>query len=102
MGVTEELKRVRSTARLLYAIHHTYTIGSWQYHGHRRKGRGHGALCAIQHLGVVGEPGGSGRGERVRGAINNRAPHRSPRSRRRRAHVKNKSPLHFKPQAQRC
>jgi len=37
----------------------------------RRKGRGHGALCAILHLGVVGEPGGSGRGEGVRDAINN-------------------------------
>jgi len=32
-----------------------------------------------------GEPGGSGRGECVRGAIHNRAPHRSPRSRHRRA-----------------
>jgi len=38
----------------------------------------------MQHLGVVGEPDGSGRGECVRGAINNRAPHRSPpRSRHR-------------------
>jgi len=37
----------------------------------RRTGRGHGALCAVQHLGVVGEPGGSGRGECVRGAITN-------------------------------
>jgi len=54
-------------------------------HRNRRKGRGHGALCAIQHLGAVGELDGSGRGECVRGASNNRAPHRSPRSRHRRA-----------------
>ena len=32
-----------------------------------------------------GEPGGSGRGACVRGALNNRAPHRSPRTRHRRA-----------------
>jgi len=51
----------------------------------QKNGRGHGALCAIQHLGVVSEPGGSGRGECVRGAIRTRAPHRSPRSRHRRA-----------------
>jgi len=54
-------------------------------HRNRKNGRGHGALCAIQHLGVVGEPGGSGRGERVRGAITNLASHRSLRSRHRRA-----------------
>jgi len=54
-------------------------------HGNRRNRRGHGALCAIQHRGVLGEPGGSGREECVKGAINNRAPHRRPRSRHRRA-----------------
>ena len=57
-------------------------------HGNRnrRKGRGHGALCAIQHLGVRDEPGGSGRRESVRGVIDNCAPQqRSPRSRHRRA-----------------
>jgi len=45
--------------------------------------------CAIQHLGCRGRaaPGGSGRGECMRGAINNRAPHRSPRSRRRCAQI---------------
>jgi len=50
-------------------------------HGNRRNGRGHGALCAIQHLGVVGEPGGSGWGEGMRGAVNNCAPRRSLHSR---------------------
>jgi len=42
------------------------------------------ALCDTTPTGS-GEPGGSGRGECVRGAINNRAPHRSPRTRHRRA-----------------
>ena len=42
--------------------------------------------CEGSVIGVVGEPGGSRRGECVRGAINNRASHRSPRSRHRRAH----------------
>jgi len=60
-------------------------------HRNRRKQRGHGALCAIQHLGVVGEPGASGRGECVRGAINNRAPHRRPHSRHRRAQITNRA-----------
>jgi len=64
----------------------SHATDTW-IHRNRRKGRGHGALCAIQHLRVVGEPGGSGRGEGVRGAINNRAPHRSPHSRHRRAQV---------------
>jgi len=45
-------------------------------HRHRSKGRGHGALCATQHLGLVGEPGGSGREACVRGAMHNRASHR--------------------------
>jgi len=45
---------------------------SQNIHSNRKKGRGDGALYAIRHLGVVGEPGGSGRGECVRGAINNR------------------------------
>jgi len=54
-------------------------------HRNRRNGRGHGVLCAIQHLGVVGKPGGSGRGECVRSAINNRTPHRRLHSRHRRA-----------------
>ena len=35
------------------------------------------AVCDTTPRGS-GEPGGSGRGECVRGAINNRAPHRSP------------------------
>jgi len=42
-------------------------------HGNRRNGRGHGKLCAIQHIGVVSEPGGSERGECVRGAILSRS-----------------------------
>jgi len=61
----------------------------------RRNVREHGALSAIQHPGVVGEPGGSGRGECVRGAVNNRASHRSPRSRHRFAPVHKTWPAHF-------
>jgi len=32
--------------------------GRGLFTGTEKIGRGHGALCAIQHIGVVGEPGG--------------------------------------------
>jgi len=58
-------RRLRCTKRQK-ETHSLWRIPCTGLHRNRRKGRGHGALCAIQHLGVVGEPGGSGRGECVR------------------------------------